>query len=271
MAVPRAIGRAAPDLPPRRAATVPRAWHRSEPPLSPAPGAAPAPVWHHPSPSRCREPPPSAGRRHSHHFRDQDPRPFASSNACVAVDASAINDQLPASARHTRRSSSIAAMCRPITWPNASEISGSVGIATVVDVEYVDNLVGLVDAVPDAVHASPCPPLPTERCAKRAAYPARVLGQRAEHELDACCCGGLGQLFRQLPGGGAGDDDPETHSAAWVPDLASSKARTCASSSTSPLAMSCSERDRRCCESASLRSSSVASIDSRSSAAMRTT
>src|SRR5664279_5029028 len=128
-------------------------------------------------------------------------RPTATANACVAANTSAISGESPACAPNTPgnrlRSPRCAGRTPSPTHPR-SLISGSIGIATVVDVEYVDNLFGLVDAVPDAVHAPPSPPLPNERRAKRAPYPVRVVGQLAEDELDACGAAGLGQFLRPV-------------------------------------------------------------------------
>jgi hypothetical protein len=60
-----------------------------------------------------------------------------------------------------------------------------------VDVDHVDNLFRLVDAVPDSVDAPASPPLTWEGRAKAAPHSAWVIGQRAEDELHARRSSGL--------------------------------------------------------------------------------
>jgi hypothetical protein len=65
----------------------------------------------------------------------------------------------------------------------------------VVHVDYVDDLTGFIDPVPNPVLATPGPPLTLERPPKRCADPVRVLCQCAEDELDASGFYGLGKVF----------------------------------------------------------------------------
>jgi len=81
----------------------------------------------------------------------------------------------------------------------------------VVDVKDVDGAVLVVDAVADAVLASTGPPLPFEGLAQRRSDSARIVGERAEYELDARRGGRLGQVLGQAPRRASGHDDPEAH------------------------------------------------------------
>jgi hypothetical protein len=45
-------------------------------------------------------------------------------------------------------------------------VSGSVGVSAVIDVENLDFMVVLVDAVVDSIFASACSPQSVERCAQ---------------------------------------------------------------------------------------------------------
>jgi hypothetical protein len=63
--------------------------------------------------------------------------------------------------------------------------SGAVDVSTVVDIEYVDGVVGVLDAISDAVLTAARSPLAVERRAQRCTDAVRVVSQRAEQELDA--------------------------------------------------------------------------------------
>src|SRR3954454_23822155 len=146
----------------------------------------------------------------------------------------------------------------------------AVDVSTVVDIEYVDDAVGVVEAIAHAVPTPTRSPLAGERRARRCTDAVRAVSQWAEQELDGGGRRGLRQALSQLPCGRAGHHDPEAHSV----DLdrrAESRARTCASSRTSPRSISSSAWAMRAWASGSLSSSRVASMDSRSSAASRTT
>src|ERR1700691_1744428 len=82
----------------------------------------------------------------------------------------------------------------------ADPSSAPVGIPTMVDVKYVDNLRNIVDAVADPVSTAPRSPLAGKRCAEASADPAGVPGQRTEHELHARGCGGFGHMLGELSG-----------------------------------------------------------------------
>lgn len=88
-----------------------------------------------------------------------------------------------------------------------------------------------------------------------------------KNELDARRRSRFGKPLGQLPRGGSGHDDPKAHSDAGF-DIS---APTACSSNTSPRSTSCSARLTRAMASGSLSSSRVASMDSRSEDARRTT
>jgi hypothetical protein len=54
--------------------------------------------------------------------------------------------------------------------------SAMVRIPSMVNIQYIDDPGGFLDAVPNAVLASACPPLSLERLAQRASDAKRVLG-----------------------------------------------------------------------------------------------
>lgn len=143
-----------------------------------------------------------------------------------------------------------------------------VGVSSVIDVEHVDDLLSLVNAVADAVLASTSAPLAHEWRTQLSTNSRRTLGERSEQEFDARSGDCFREVLGQLPCGCPGHNDPEAHSGA--PGFGDS-ARTAASSSTSPRVMSPSAFAMRDWASGSLKSSRVASIDSRSSAASKTT
>jgi hypothetical protein len=80
-----------------------------------------------------------------------------------------------------------------------------------VDVEYVDELIGLLDAIAHSVFATTGAPLPFERFAQWSSYSFWILGQRPENELDAGCRGGFREVFGKLTGGCPGHSNPEAH------------------------------------------------------------
>ena len=100
----------------------------------------------------------------------------------------------------------------------------------------------IVDGVPDSVFSPPGTPLTLERFPQRSSNPVRVGGKRAVEELEARGGDRLGQSVGQLPDRSPGDLDSIRHSQRVAGrSRPATKARTSASSSTSPPAMSCSD------------------------------
>ncbi len=86
-----------------------------------------------------------------------------------------------------------------------------VGVSSMINVEHVEDVIRVVDAITDAVLATSRAPLAHERRTQRSANPEWILGQRSEQELNARRGNGFGEVFGQLPCGRPGHDDPEAH------------------------------------------------------------
>ena len=121
---------------------------------------------------------------------------------------------------------------------------GAVVAPTMVDVQHVDGLGLLIDAIADAVLASTGPPLPLDGLPQRHAHHARIGSDRTEDELDACRGHRFGQLLGEPASGAASHNDPIRHR-----DGSSSspegRLRTAGSPRTWPAAISASATCRR--------------------------
>src|SRR5882724_1903163 len=148
--------------------------------------------------------------------------------------------------------------------------SGPVGVTSVVDVQDVDGALRVVDGVADAIFTTPGSPLSLEGLPQRSADSPRLLAERAANELQARRGGGFGEPFGELASRSRGDLDLPGQGRRF-PNRSSRDRVTSATDKPSPRAISSRDRAMRSCAAGSDSSSSVASMESRSSAAMRTT